>query len=142
MYYVVFNFFFSVWKKNGSVVKQTGYSWKGSEFSSQHLCGDSQPLITPVPVNLMPSPAHLRHCSYVVCRHTCRQTNLNTHKSKKKKLYTYSFILQLCIICLFYIYSHGLENFQESNSGRQTWWQASLLTEPSHQPHVVLLLTQ
>lgn len=134
MYYVVFNFFFSVWKKNGSVVKQTGYSWKGSEFSSQHLCGDSQPLITPVPVNLMPSPAHLRHCSYVVCRHTCRQTNLNTHKSKKKNFTLihlfYNYVLFACFIFIHMASRISKNQIQVVRLGGKPLYSLSHLISP------------
>ena len=47
-----------------SVVKNTCCSSRGPKFNSEHLCGHSQPLIIPVPKNLMPSSDFCGHQTY------------------------------------------------------------------------------
>ena len=47
-----------------SVVKNTCCSSRGPRFNSEHLCGHSQPLIIPVPKNLIPSSDFCGHQTY------------------------------------------------------------------------------
>ena len=53
--------------RDGSVVTSTGCSSRGPGFSSQQPHGSSQPPVTPVPRDLMPSSGLCRYCTHV-CR--------------------------------------------------------------------------
>lgn len=55
----------------------------GPGFNSQHLLGDSQPPVTPVPKDPVPPSGLQGHCMQVVHRHICGQ-NIHIHKIKIK----------------------------------------------------------
>lgn len=74
----------AIWSwRGGSVIKSIVCSFGGPRFDSQHLHGDSQLCVTPVPRNLTPLPlsAGTRHAHI----HTCRQSTL--HIKQKVKLF-------------------------------------------------------
>ena len=71
--------------RGGSAVKHTRYSSSGPRFGSKHPHGSSQPPITPVPGDPMPSSGLLEHCTQVVHIQACRQ-NTSAHKKSLKAL--------------------------------------------------------
>jgi hypothetical protein len=62
------------------VVKGIGYSYRESEFESQHLRGGSQPTITIVLGEC--DALLLRHSAYMWCTDTHAGKNTHTHKIK------------------------------------------------------------
>ena len=55
--------------RDSSAVKNTDCSFRGPGFNSQHPHDSSQPSITPVPRDLMPSCGLPQHCTHMAHRH-------------------------------------------------------------------------
>ena len=64
--------------RDGSGVKSTGCSYRGPRFNSLHPHGGSQPSITPVPGDPMPSSNLQGHQAHMWQTYTYRQ-NIHTH---------------------------------------------------------------
>lgn len=70
--------------KNGLVVKNTGCSFKGSQFNSQLPHGSSQCSVTPAPRDLTFSSGLCRQCTHMVHRYSSGK--IPTHVKEKLKL--------------------------------------------------------